>query len=214
MNPSLSSQCVCYEFQIRDKVSIDLLLSGRVLGAQNRGGMVSGEQLRRPGSLEKFASIARDAKVRAEESLRGGRAQTDEDARADDRELGFEPGSAGSDLRCLGSLVNPALSALDEFEMLDDIGDIDRSAREVGRGERTIEHLSGGSDEGRTLKVLLISGLFSHENGSRRRRSLAEDGLRRMTVEIAAAAGRGGARELAQVLGRRQIGPCPHRGRS
>jgi hypothetical protein len=67
--------------------------------------------------------------------------------------------------------------------------------RHVGRGavdprllECLVEQPAGRADEGRPREILLVAWLLADEHHLRAERALAEDGLRRVGVERAAAA--------------------------
>src|SRR5262249_42707370 len=100
--------------------------------------------------------------------------------------------------RCL---MDSAFSALDELEVLDDIGDVDLFARKLGLDERPVEDLAGRTDEGGALQILRISRLLPDQNGARGGWALPENRLRRLAVEVAAAAGCRRAGELGEITG-------------
>jgi hypothetical protein len=86
--------------------------------------------------------------------------------------------------------VDPALAALLELEVLDRVGDVDRLALETRFGQGLVEYLAGRTDERRALAIFLISRLFADEHDPRGGRASAEDGLRGVTVEVAAGTAR------------------------
>ena len=63
----------------------------------------------------------------AEQGARRGRAERDDERRADQRQLLLEPPAAGGDLAAVGLVVDAALAAADELEMLDRVGDVGRA---------------------------------------------------------------------------------------
>jgi hypothetical protein len=65
--------------------------------------------------------------------------------------------------------VNPPFAARLPFEVLDDVGDVDRGAIDAGLGERSIEQLAGRSDKRTPREILLIARLFAdqHQPGIR-----------------------------------------------
>lgn len=72
--------------------------------------------------------------------------------------------------------------------MLDRVGDVGGDALEAGRGQRPLEHATGGPDKRLALDAFGIAGLLAHQHQACARRSLAEDRLRRPLPQIAAAA--------------------------
>src|SRR5262249_51708792 len=102
-------------------------------------------------------------------------------------------------------LVNAALAALLELEVLDRVGDVKLLARQTGLGERLVEDLARGPDERRTLKIFLVSRLLADEHDARVGCAATEHGLGRGAVEIAALAVCRGRRELAELrIGRHE----------
>ena len=86
--------------------------------------------------------------------------------------------------------MNPALAAgsRGELEVLDGVGRVGLRRIEPGVADGTVEKLSGRADERLSASVLDVTGLLAHEHEPRRDRSLAENGLRRVAVEVAATA--------------------------
>src|SRR6266542_1167545 len=151
--------------------------------------MEGGKELGGPGALPKPAPLLHQAKLRPDERLGGRGAEADEDLRPYGGQLRLEPRPAGGNLGSSGSLVDAALGRPDELEVLDDVGDVDVLSRQTRFHERSVENLSGRTDEGRPLQVLLVARHFAHEHCASRWRTLAEDRLRGVLVEVAAAAG-------------------------
>src|SRR6185312_3118764 len=115
------------------------------------------------------------------------------------------------DLAAIRLVVDAPFAAADELEMLDRIGDVGAAAVDAGLLQRPVENLPGGADERMAGKILLIARLLADEEDRGARRALAEDGLGRVPVEIAAGAmhrlgadGRPGLRRIvAGLCGRR-----------
>ena len=63
------------------------------------------------------------------------------------RDLGFKPGTAGSDFQGVGFFVDPAFAARFPFEMFDDIGDVGLFAIDACRFQGVIEQTAGRSDK-------------------------------------------------------------------
>ena len=107
------------------------------------------------------------------------------------RALDIQPEAACLDLRHLRRLVDAALAARGELEVLDCIGDVDRAAVDAGLLHRPVHHLAGRADEWAADRVLLIARLLADEHRRRVRRTLAEHGLGGRFVQRAALADRG-----------------------
>src|SRR5205807_1798460 len=178
-----------------------------VLPAEHGRGMVGGDRLRRPARRREVAAVLRDPELVAEDRAGRRSAEADEYLRLDQAQLGFEPRTTGLELVRPWRLVDPALAALLELEVLDGVGDVDLLALEPRVGQGLVEHLAGRTDERRALAIFLVSRLFSDEHDPRGGRASAEDGLRGVTVEVAAGTAR---RCLAQLAERRAGG---HEGR-
>src|ERR671922_53641 len=133
----------------------------------------------------RVAAVLRDAKVAAEQRLRGGRAEGDENARLHDRELGVQPRATRGDLGPVRLLVDAPLPARLPLEVLDDVRDVRERAVDAGLLERPVEQLPGRADERFAGLVLLIAGLLADEHRLRFRQSFAEDGLRPGLPEVA-----------------------------
>src|SRR5919109_70307 len=149
------------------------------------------------------AAVLRDAKVAAEQRLRGGRAEGDENARLHDRELGVQPRATRGDLGPVRLLVDAPLPARLPLEVLDDVRDVRERAVDAGLLERPVEQLPGRADERFAGLVLLIAGLLADEHRLRFRQSFAEDGLRPGLPEVARLASGG---SVAERLEREPVG--------
>jgi hypothetical protein len=67
------------------------------------------------------------------------------------------------DLACRGLLVDAALSALLELEVLDGVGDVDAAPVDAGVRHRPLQELAGGPHERPALPVLLVAGLLANK---------------------------------------------------
>src|SRR4051794_21597000 len=81
------------------------------------------------------------------ERLCCGRAERHDDLGFDQGDFLVQPPSAGLDLASIRFLMDSALAARLEFEMLHRIGDIDVRAVDAGFFERRVEHFAGRADE-------------------------------------------------------------------
>src|SRR4029079_1536941 len=87
--------------------------------------MHGGGHARRERRRDERPALLRDLEALAEQRLRGGGAETDEDPRLDQRDLRFEPWPACRNLRSVRLRVDAPLAARLPLEVLHDVGDID-----------------------------------------------------------------------------------------
>src|SRR3546814_13375288 len=73
-------------------------------------------------------------------------------------------------------------------EMLDGVGDVAPLPIEARRLQRLVENATGWADERRTGEILVVARLFADQHDARASCAFAEHGLRRVRVQIAAAA--------------------------
>ena len=99
----------------------------------------------------------------ADQRARRGGAERDGQRRADQLALLLDPPAAGVDLAAVGLGVDAPLAARDELEMLDRVGDVGGRAVDPGLGQRGVEQLPRGTDEGPAGKVLLVARLLADE---------------------------------------------------
>src|SRR5712691_11019711 len=102
-----------------------------------------------------LAALARDAEGWAENGLRGGRSETNEDAWPNESQFRFQPWPAGRDLARVWLFVNAAFPARLPFEVLHCVSEVNFVAVDPGFFERAIEQLSGRSDERFSAQVFL-----------------------------------------------------------
>ena len=94
----------------------------------------------------------------------------------------LDPPAARLDLARAGLVVDALLPLLDELEMLDRIGDVDRRARDAGFLQRGIELLARRADDRPPGDVFLVARLLADEHDRGVERPFAEHCLRRMLV--------------------------------
>ena len=164
------------------------------------------------GRVDRLAPLLRHPELAAEERLRSGRAQADEDARLDDLELGVEPRPARRHLSPRRLLMDAPLAARLPLEVLDGVRHVHRSAVDPDFRERLVEHPAGGADERPALLVLLVARLLADEHRVGIARPLAEDGLRPGAPELASAADGGCVLERPEVQAIGQVCGCGHAG--
>ncbi len=157
-------------------------------GAQDRRRMDRGDDGRSRRSLDDLAAALRHAKRRTEQCTGGSRAERDDQARLHDRDLAGQPRRARSNLGDLGLGVDAALTAHDVFEVLHRVGDVHVVHGDAGRLDRVVKHTPGGADERMTFAVFAVAGLLADEHRRGAALAFTENRLRRVLVEIAAAA--------------------------
>lgn len=125
----------------------------------------------------------------AEERLRGGCAETDDDARPNELDFRLEPGKARANLGGVRRLMNATFAArvLCPLEVLHGIRDVDVLARDACGVEGAIEQLARRSDERPSCFILGVAWLFANDDHPCAARAFAEDGLGAELVEMAAA---------------------------
>src|ERR1041385_5778919 len=109
--------------------------------------MDSSHDVRRKRRRNKFTALFGNSKLWPEQGLGGGRTEGNDDVRFDERDLGVEPGTAGSYFQGVGVLVDPAFAAWFPFEMFDHVGDVGLLAIDAGRFQCIVEQTSGGTDK-------------------------------------------------------------------
>ncbi len=122
-----------------------------------------------------------------EQGRRRGRAEGDDDLGTHDAQLCCEPRRAGIDLDASRLGVDAALTALDEAEVFDRVGQVDRLGRDARARERVAQQLARGPDERLPGAILAVAGLLADEHQSGASGTFAEHGLRRALEEVAAA---------------------------
>ncbi len=114
--------------------------------------------------VDEFASLFRDLEALAEQRLRGRRAEAHERVRPDERDFGFQPGTARADFAGVRLRVDATLTARLPFEVFDDVGDVDGFAIDAGLFQRSIEQLARGSDEGMAGQILRVARLLADQH--------------------------------------------------
>jgi len=141
----------------------------------------------------------------AEQRLRGGASERNDELRLDQPDLLFEPGVAGSHLGSVGFLVEPPLNQLlaHEFEVLDGIGDVNFPPIDLRRLQTFVQQPTRGTDERLPGPLLLVARLLADEQQAGVRWPFTEYGLGGVAPEIAAATRSGGLTELLECGARR-----------
>lgn len=129
-----------------------------------------------------------DAKVAAEESLRGGRSKRDDHLGLDHLHFLIEPWAARGNLHSVRLLMDSAFAARFPFEMLYGISYIDIIAVDACSREGFVEDFSGRPYKRSSLQIFVIARLLANHHHFRARFSFPENGLCAALPKIAAAA--------------------------
>jgi len=94
-------------------------------------------------------------------------------------QLLIQPPAVVLDLAWCRFLVDAALAALLELEVLDGIGDVDAVPIDAGLRHRPLQELAGRSHERPALPVLLVAGLLADEGDRSAEGTFAQNRTRR-----------------------------------
>lgn len=139
----------------------------------------------RPGVRKELAAIFVDRHFTFKDALRGGRAEAQDQVRANGGGFGREPRAACADFRHIRFPVNAALAARLELEVFHGVGNVSIGEGDSGRFKSPGEDLARGADKGMALPIFLIAGLLADDDDAGAARTLAENGLRRVAVKVA-----------------------------
>lgn len=184
----LTMRKFCRFSQIFDEIGESLLAALLIGHAQDGRGMKRHHSLHAVEKIQPLPALAAERQSFAGKRMSRGRPQGDDENRLNNRHLALEPPAALLDLIAIRPLMQPPFAPRLVFEMLDRIGDIDRTPIEACFHKCAIEHGAGRPDKGMALNVFLIARLFADENERRRGIAFAEDGLRRVLVKWTALA--------------------------
>src|SRR2546430_7348452 len=152
------------EPEVLDQHPVEARLLRLVLAAQHGGWMERGDRLLRPARGKETATVPEHAEIGGDDRARRRRAEADEHLGLDRRDLGLHPGAAGRELAQPRRLVDAALAALDELEVLDRVRDVEPLPVQAHLDQRAVEHLARRANERRALQILLIAGLLADED--------------------------------------------------
>src|SRR5438093_13128327 len=102
-----------------------------------------------------------------------------------DFNLCLQPRLTGYHLPDRRFLVQASLAALDPFEMLDGVGDIDLVARNTRCGEGFVQKTTCRADERMALAIFHVARLFTNEQDACGFPPIAENRLGGVSVQIA-----------------------------
>src|SRR5262249_32428825 len=154
-------------------------------------------------ALDELAPLLEEPEAGTQHGFRRRRPEADEDLGPDHVELLEEPRPARLHLAARRRLVDAPLGRSLELEVLDRVGHEDVPASDLRSRERLVQQRSGRADERMALPVLLVARLLADEDEPGAGRALAEHGLRRVAIEVAAAALLNRAGQIREVTGRR-----------
>ena len=177
--------------QIGHQGRVRLVALGTVRGTQHRRRMRGRDHPLRSIvdlGVDQPAAVLGEAEVVAQQGLRGHRAQAHDQLRAYGDDLCAEPGPARLDVAHLGRLVDPALTALLEPEVLDGVRHVHRRPVDAGLVHRLLQQSAGRTDERDALAVLDVAGLLSHQHHPCLWAAAGEDSLGCWAVQLAALA--------------------------
>ena len=113
---------------------------------------------------EVHAPFLRDLKVLFDEVLCAGRSHTEDDFRLENRDLGFEPLTAGLNFLIGGRAVNRLSGSPIGGPALDRVGDINLSSQKSCFADRLVQQLPGSTDKRATQFVFRIARSFPNED--------------------------------------------------
>src|SRR3954468_13887776 len=171
-----------------------------VAGAQDGRRVDGGQHELGQVGVERPAARLRELEALAEQRLARRGAEQEQRGRLDHVELGSQPRHAGVDLALARLLMDAALAALLELEVLDDVGDVDVGPVDADRLERLVELAAGGPDEDLAGPVLAIAGHLADHHDPGALGTVGEHRLRRGRVQVAASAVRRGLAQGLQAL--------------
>src|SRR3954470_16078540 len=145
--------------------------------AQDRGRVNGGHYKWRERRLDQFATTLAHPKTFAEQRLRGGGAEANEDGRLYHVQLRLKPRMARCDFAAVWLLVNAPLANGLPLEMLHDVCDVNLVAVDSHFLQNLVEEFSGRTHEWAASKVFIVARLFADEHHLRIGRAFAEDCL-------------------------------------
>ncbi len=151
-----------------------------------------------------FAAMPGEPERRPEQRLGGGRAEGDDQVRADALDLSLQPGPAREHFDATGLRMDAPFAAPYEFEVLDGVRQVHLRHVDARRFQRLAQYHSGRPDERVALAIFAVARLFADEQQPGARRPLAEHGLGRIPVEVAAPAAGGGRSQVFERATRRE----------
>src|SRR6266508_2113898 len=147
--------------------------------------MNGGHYERSKSGFYKFSTLFGYAKFWAEQCLSCSGAEDYNYLWFNKRDLGFEPRTASRNFLSVRFFMDAAFATRLPFKMFDNICDVSLRAIDTRFVERIIKKPTGGTNEGMSLKIFFIAGLFANEHDHRAAAAFAEDGLRASFPEVA-----------------------------
>lgn len=166
--------------------------------------MQSGQRRDVPPGHENLSAVVRQSKLVPEHTGRRRGAESDDNFRAHDFHLPFEPGRARESLGPGRFGVEPSPAAGLPLEVLHRVRDV-YIHLQFCLGDRRTQEFARRPHEGTSFEVLLIAWLFSDEHHPRPREAFTEDALRRIGIERTPPAAINSGPQGCQVIRRRDV---------
>ena len=138
--------------------------------------------------FKKPAPFFQETVLLSNHCARGRGTQAHNHIRSNVLEFRLQPGFAGKEFGIGWFLMDAPLAAFFEFEVLYGIRYVDVRAIDTGLLHSPVQQAACRADERLPSEIFFIAGLLADHHDTRARPSLAEYGLRGMSVEIATAA--------------------------
>jgi hypothetical protein len=196
--------------EIRDERGERRIPFVRVAHPQNRRRMHCHQSVVISKQRHDFSPHAMQCGRPACQGMRRRRAQRDDQAGSNDRDLAVEPPAALPHFILIGPFMQPTLAARFVFEMFDRVGDVDLVAVETGFIQGAIEHTPGRPDKRMALPIFLITRLFADKHEVGTGIAVPKYRLRRVLIERAALADRRFFSKRSQLSGVRWMSQPRH----
>jgi hypothetical protein len=150
-----------------------------------------------------LSAVLGQSKLRAQDCLCGGRAETNNDSGTNDRNFLVQPRAASRDFKRVRLFMQPDFPPRFPFKVLNRVRNVNRGTIDAGHFEASIKQLTSRPHEWPPQLILPITRLFTYEKDRGMRFSLAEHYLRRMVVKVTSMAMRGRLSQSSEIVARR-----------
>src|SRR5207247_256089 len=113
---------------------------------------------------QNLAALTCNAKGGAENGLRGGRSETDEDLWPNEAQLRFKPRTASRDVARAWLLMDAPFSARFPLEVFYRVRDVNFGPSDSRFGQGALEQMAGRTNKGFSTEVFLVAWLFAEEH--------------------------------------------------